>query len=311
MYIYVYMYIHIFLYDFNMNSSCQTPIYTKASSKAHTLFECDKFRACVKHKISNANNKDWIEIWCVPWLMSRYVFVLACTCCTKTRPVKTLGNQCCLSHPCRPEQEDQTPLRLLGSAIWMHKDSVSRRALGRLALLDIGFWCVCCALRTALDVKSAVCTVSPWWCRHAVATCTTPELAATNIEARCCKLLLIIEQSCTSHFHWFEQFWRRCIEKILDISYKLHLNTDSPAPATSWPLWAPTRQCSPSDQRRISRRHLDKWHDFNGKQLHRLNQYEQIELQAKLLNYFLGSNKSNINQSHVDPRLRVLHFNDH
>jgi len=25
---------------------------------------------------------------------------------------------------------------------------------------------------------------------------------------------------------------------------------------------------------------------------------EQIELQAKLLNYFLGSNKSNINQSH-------------
>jgi len=25
--------------------------------------------------------------------------------------------------------------------------------------------------------------------------------------------------------------------------------------------------------------------------------YEQIELQAKLLNYFLGSNKSNINQS--------------
>jgi len=25
--------------------------------------------------------------------------------------------------------------------------------------------------------------------------------------------------------------------------------------------------------------------------------FEQIELQAKLLNYFLGSNKSNINQS--------------
>jgi hypothetical protein len=26
--------------------------------------------------------------------------------------------------------------------------------------------------------------------------------------------------------------------------------------------------------------------------------FEQIELQAKLLNYFLGSNKSNINQTH-------------
>jgi len=30
-----------------------------------------------------------------------------------------------------------------------------------------------------------------------------------------------------------------------------------------------------------------------------LGQYEQIELQAKLLNYFLGSNKSNINQKVV------------
>ena len=35
--------------------------------------------------------------------------------------------------------------------------------------------------------------------------------------------------------------------------------------------------------------------------------FEQIELQAKLLNYFLGSNKSNINQSYcASVRLRVL-----
>jgi len=31
--------------------------------------------------------------------------------------------------------------------------------------------------------------------------------------------------------------------------------------------------------------------------------YEQIELQAKLLNYFLGSNKSNINQSKPEVKL--------
>jgi hypothetical protein len=30
-----------------------------------------------------------------------------------------------------------------------------------------------------------------------------------------------------------------------------------------------------------------------------LKRFEQIELQAKLLNYFLGSNKSNINQSQL------------
>ena len=34
--------------------------------------------------------------------------------------------------------------------------------------------------------------------------------------------------------------------------------------------------------------------------------FEQIELQAKLLNYFLGSNKSNINQSHSSARLEGL-----
>ena len=32
--------------------------------------------------------------------------------------------------------------------------------------------------------------------------------------------------------------------------------------------------------------------------------YEQIELQAKLLNYFLGSNKSNINRTPTDPKLQ-------
>ena len=32
-----------------------------------------------------------------------------------------------------------------------------------------------------------------------------------------------------------------------------------------------------------------------------LKRFEQIELQAKLLNYFLGSNKSNINQDMIEP----------
>ena len=33
---------------------------------------------------------------------------------------------------------------------------------------------------------------------------------------------------------------------------------------------------------------------------------QQIELQAKLLNYFLGSNKSNINQSSRDLKLKFI-----
>jgi len=40
-----------------------------------------------------------------------------------------------------------------------------------------------------------------------------------------------------------------------------------------------------------------------------INKYfEQIELQAKLLNYFLGSNKSNINQSsnNIHPRVQTV-----
>ena len=36
------------------------------------------------------------------------------------------------------------------------------------------------------------------------------------------------------------------------------------------------------------------------------NVHEQIELQAKLLNYFLGSNKSNINQSSATHSLQVV-----
>jgi len=89
-YVYIYIYIHIWLaYEFIMSHA---HLY-KSIKQSSSMFESDKFRACVKHKISNANNRDWIEIWCVPWLMSRYVCLgHACSCVYMLHKNKTCKN---------------------------------------------------------------------------------------------------------------------------------------------------------------------------------------------------------------------------
>ena len=51
---------------------------------------------------------------------------------------------------------------------------------------------------------------------------------------------------------------------------------------------------------------IQMWPCFHT-EISNLKRFEQIELQAKLLNYFLGSNKSNINQCLLDP-LHTIKF---